>query len=138
MAVSGMTSRPAAIFLAGLAGLAGFSSPASAGVNRCADPAILKQIESRFSRAEPARLDPGLEIRQILSPQLRYQVRCEPLALTHDQCSGEAAMSDGSVRGIVYSVQRGFGLASGPERIRFCIDGLWSWEIGSDKCGTPR
>jgi hypothetical protein len=69
---------------------------------------------------------------------LRYQVFCEPLAMTHDQCSGDVVLSDGSVRKLLYSVERQFGLISRPAIVHFCIGGVNPVSGGDKNCAIFR
>ncbi len=106
--------------------------------DRCDDPAILKRIESRFDWAEQRTWHRGFEIDEIVAPRLRYQVLNGPSIILHDHCIGDAVMTDGSVRTLVYTVSRGMGIASIGDGVRYCVQGLDPWRVFGTSCSTVK
>jgi hypothetical protein len=106
--------------------------------DRCDDPAILKRIESRFDWAEQRTWHRGFEIDEIVAPRLRYQVLNGPSIILHDHCIGDAVMTDGSVRTLVYAVSRGMGFASMGDGVSFCVQGLDPWRVFGADCSTVK
>jgi hypothetical protein len=106
--------------------------------DRCDDPAILKRIESRFDWAEQRTWHRGFEIDEIVAPRLRYQVLNGPSIILHDHCIGDAVMTDGSVRTLVYAVSRGMGFASMGDGVSFCVQGLDPWRVFGAGCSTVK
>ena len=104
----------------------------------CQNPSVLKRIISRFGWAERQTWHRGFEIDEIVSPHLRYQILDGPTSIKHDHCSARAVMTDGSIRRINYSIERGMGFASIGNNVRFCIVGLDPWRIYGAACSTIR
>ena len=104
--------------------------------DRCDDPAILRRIESRFGWAEQRTWHRGFEINEIVAPRLRYQVLNGPSIILHDHCIGNAVMTDGSVRTLVYTVSRGMGFASIGDGVNYCVQGLDPWRVFGAGCST--
>lgn len=104
----------------------------------CGSQTVLKRIVDRFGWAERRTWHRGFQIDEIVSPRLRYQILRGPTAIRHDHCSARAMMTDGSVRRIYYSVERGMGFASIGDNVRFCIIGLDPWRVYGAACSTVR
>jgi len=104
----------------------------------CQNQSVLKRIVSRFGWAERRTWHRGFEIDEIISPRLRYQILNGPTSIKHDHCSARAVMTDGSIRRIYYSVERGMGFASIGNNVRFCIVGLDPWRVYGAACSTIR
>ncbi len=106
--------------------------------DRCDDPAILERIENRFDSAEQRTWHRGFEIDEIVAPRLRYQVLNGPSIILHDHCIGDAVMTDGSVRTLVYTVSRDMGLASIGDGVSYCVQGLDPWRVFGAGCSTVK
>ena len=104
----------------------------------CENPSVLKRIVSKFGWAERRTWHRGFVIDEIISPRLRYQILNGPTSIKHDHCAARAVMTDGSIRRIYYSVERGMGFASIGNNVRFCIVGLDPWRVYGAACSTVR
>ena len=104
----------------------------------CAQSWVLRHIKGRFAHAERRVLKRGYLMASLEKPRASGQPYAQPGLIARDYCMADAIMTNGDMRAVYYTIERGVGFAGIGSNVDFCVLGLDPWHVHDGACRAVR